>query len=190
MEGGERGIKRTLLASAKLLNPLLIIVLAIETDADADARVILHAVLAPRLLLAVAPLIVVRCGGGGAVAITGSAAIGFALDDQPTTASGHQLLEHAREFAGDLLEGALDGLVFPLIEHLDELLDAAVRGIQLGAPLGQGVPLRGEVVVLLECLLVDVPVFLERFVDLVQPLDHLVRFCLLVFLQRAVWEDA
>ena len=129
--------------------------LAVEADADAHARVVFHAVplLAALVLFLLRPL------------------IRFALDDQPASPGGDQLLEDHREFPTHLLERPLDGLVLALIQHRDQFLDARLAAVQLFSPFLQRVPLGGEVVVLLKGLLVHVPVLLERFVDLVQALD-------------------
>ncbi len=78
--------------------------LAVEADADANPGVVLHT-RPPRLVLAV--VFVLR------------RAVGFALDDKAAAASGHELLEDGGEFAGDLLEGALDSFVLALVQHGD-----------------------------------------------------------------------
>jgi len=156
-EGNREINKHTLLPAAELLDPLLIIMFAIETDADPHPRVILHA-LPLRLLL-------------GILLLPGDLPVRLPLDHEPSPPRGHQLLEHARKLPRDLLERALDGLVLALIEHGDQLLDGRVRGIEFLPPLREGIPLVGELVVLLKGLFVHVAVFLEGLVDFMQPLD-------------------
>ena len=64
-------------------------------------------------------LVLVRRVVGGAAGV----AVALALDDEPAFPGGHEAREDGGEFLGDLLEGALDGLVLALVEHLDQLLD-------------------------------------------------------------------
>lgn len=80
-------------------------------------------------------------------------------------AGGHELLEDGGELARHLLERALDGFVLGVVEMLDELLDGFLRGVELLAALEELLALRGEVVVLVKGLFVDVLVLLEGFVD-------------------------
>jgi hypothetical protein len=134
-------------------------VLAVEADADPNARVVLHAL--ARLVVAVLILRGARL------------AVRLALDDEPALARGHEPLEHGRELTRDLLEGALDGLVLALVEVVDELLDRALRRVELRPPLLERVALLGEIVELLKGLLVDVRVFLERLLDGVESLHCL-----------------
>lgn len=182
--GGEerRGERRilTLLPPTQLLDPLLIVVFAVEADADADARVVLDGFLP---------------GGGGVVLARGAVfsllpCVDFPLDHQPPPSGRHEFLKHLGELPTHLLERPLDGFVFPLVQHGDQLLDAVLRGFQLPAPFRQRVPLGGEVVVLLKGLFVDVAVFLQRFVDFMQFLDDGVGFGGFVFVEGAGGEDA
>src|SRR5689334_15484262 len=130
---GLKAVIRTLLPTTELLNTLLLVVLGVEADTDAYACVILDTL---ALLLALV---------GGA-----SSAVALALDDEAALASGHELFEDVGEFARDLLEGALDGLVLALIEHLNKLLDRILGFVELGASRRQVRALLGEDVVLLE----------------------------------------
>jgi hypothetical protein len=133
-------------------------VLAVKAHADPNPGVILHTL--PRLLLAI-------------LLLRAHLAVRLALDHQAALARGHQPLEDRRKLPGHLLEGALDGLVLALVEVVDELLDRALRRVELRAPLLERVALLCEVVELLESLLVDVRVLLERLLDGVEPLHGL-----------------
>jgi hypothetical protein len=77
----------------------------------------------------------------------------------------HELLEDGGELLGDLLEGALDGLVLALVKMRDELLDGGLGGVEFLAALEELVFLICEAVILLKGFLVDVLIFLERLVD-------------------------
>ena len=157
---GERAER--LLPARELLDALLLVVLGVEGDGDADARVVLHARVSPRL--------VVRLGQRRL-----ALRVALALDDEPASTRRNQAREDAGEFLGHLFEGALDGLVLALVEVLDEVTDGALGVTKLLAPLRQLVALAREVGVLLECFLVDVGVLFERFVDRAKFLDCLGR---------------
>lgn len=138
------------MSTGQLLNTLLLVLgLGVEGHADADARVVLDG----------AALLLVRVLGV-------HAAVGAALDDEAAVAGGHELLEDGGELLGDLLEGAFDGLVLALVQMRHELLDRLLRLVQLLASLEEAVLLRREAVVLVQRLLVDVLVLLERLLDL------------------------
>ena len=94
------GMGLTLLPSTKLLDALLLVLFAIERDADAYASVVLHA-----LALLVIGVILI------AVSL-----VGFALDDKTPTTSWDETLEYRRKLFGNLLESALDGLIFSLVQ--------------------------------------------------------------------------
>lgn len=170
----------TLLATAQLLDPLLIVMLAVETHANPYARVILH----PTGFLASLSFL------SKLFPFLANNPVRLPLDNQPPTSRRHQLLKDFRKLPAHLLESPLDRLILPLIQHADQLLDALLRTIQLPAAVLQRLLLRREVVVLLKRLLVHVPVFLEGLVDFVQALDDGVGFGGGVFLQGAVREDA
>lgn len=147
----------TLLTAAQLLDPLLLVErLGVERHADADARVVLDG---PALRLVL--------GLVGRVGLLPP--VGAALDHEPAVARGHELLEDVGELARHLLERALDGLVLALVQVVDELRDGRLRVGELRPPLEQLLLLRREAVVLLERLLVDVLVLLERVADLLEP---------------------
>ena len=54
--------------------------------------------------------------------------------DEPAPPLRHELLKHLLEILGNLLECPVDGLVFALVEHLDELFDRFGRCVELGPP--------------------------------------------------------
>jgi len=144
------------LTPAELLDLLLLVhSLGVERHADADAGVVLHTA---ALLLVVLLL---------------AARIAPALDYEPAVAGGDQALEDGGELLGDLLESALDRLVLDPIEVRDQLLNRLLRRVEFLAPLQQLLLLRGEVVVLLESLLVDVLELLQSFVDRLEPFGYL-----------------
>src|SRR3954447_25806505 len=93
----------TLLSTTQLLDPLLIIVLAIKADTDANPDIVLDT-LASFLIIGVNIIL------GSRVAVR------LALDNEATTAGRNQLLEHVVELARDLLECTLNGLVLALIK--------------------------------------------------------------------------
>jgi len=134
-----------------LLDTLLVVMLAVEADADANARVIFHA-LAPFVFRLVVRLL---------------RTIRLSLDDQPPPPGGDELLKHGGKFFAYLLKGPLNGLVLALIEDLDQFLDTRLAVVELGASFGKCVPLVREVVVLLKRLLVHMSVLLQRLVDFV-----------------------
>lgn len=158
-------MQHTLLPTTELLNPLLLVILAVERHADAHARVILDRLPSiPFLVLVV-------------LVVTTRRSIGLALDDEPPTTGRHEPLEDVGKLARDLLEGAFDGLVLALVEDVDELDDGLLRRVQLGPSLDQRVPLLGEVVVLLKGLLVHVSVLLQAIVHLVKSFHDLDNTC-------------
>ena len=87
------------------------------------------------------------------------------LNDESPTSGRHEPLEYLLEVARDLLEGALDGFVLPLVKNLDQLLDRLRRLVEVLAPLDELVALLREVVILFEGLLVDVGELFQAFVD-------------------------
>lgn len=95
------------------------------------------------------------------------------LDDQPASARRHELLKHPLKIARDLLECALDRLVLPLVEDLDELLNRCGGRIKLSAPREELITLFREVGVLLESFFIHMREFFEPFVGVVQFLDEL-----------------
>jgi hypothetical protein len=56
----------------------------------------------------------------------------------------------------------------------NQLLDGRLRGVKLFSSLQQLLLLRGEAVILLKGLFVDVLVFLELLVDILEPLRYLI----------------
>lgn len=96
-----------------------------------------------------------------------------ALNNESPASCGHELLEHLLEVLRNLLECPLDSLVLALIKHIDELADGVCRLVELRPALLELIALLREVVVLLECFLVDVGELLERLVNLMQFLDEL-----------------
>lgn len=97
----------------------------------------------------------------------------LALNNELAMTSGNQFQEHFGKVLGHLLESSLNGLVLALIQRLDQFANGCVRGIQLLFALVQRVPLLGEAAVLLKGLLVDVTVFLQLLVHLVDLLQKL-----------------
>ena len=172
--GGKEGGNHTLLPPTELLDPLLVVVLAVKRDADPHTRIILHALASLRIR----------------VVLISDLSIRLALYNQPSSPRRNQFLKHACEFPRDLLERALDGFVFALIKHGDQLLDRRLRGIEFFPSLRERVPLVGELVVLLKSLFIHVAVFLEGFVDFMQPLDDGVAFRLFELGEGFLREDA
>jgi hypothetical protein len=95
--------RRTLLSTTQLLDSLLLIVLAVEGDADANTCVVLHAL--PGFLI---------------IGVFTSALVSPSLDYQTATASGYQALEDGCELLGDLLEGSLNGFILTLIQDFNK----------------------------------------------------------------------
>ena len=89
----------TLLSTTQLLYFLLIIVLAVERNADANASITLNALSVLRLRIILRTI----------------ALISLALDDETTTTSWYETFKDLCEFLGNLLECSLDGFVFALI---------------------------------------------------------------------------
>jgi hypothetical protein len=125
---------------------------AVEGHADTNASVVLHTLTG----------LIVR------IFFLSNTLISLALNDQPTTTSWNQTLEDRSKLLGDLFESSLDGLILSLIQDLDKVLDRRLRIIKFLSSLQQAVSLSGEVVVLFECLLVDMLVFLERIIDFLE----------------------
>lgn len=147
------GCLHTFLATAELLNALLLIVLAVETDGNAHTSIVLHtfALLIITILIFTIPLVCPL------------------LNDQTATASRDKSLENLREFFRNLLESALDGFVLPKIQNIYKLFDRRLRRVKLLPSLREGLSLRGEIIVLFKRLFIDVLVLLEGFVNLLQP---------------------
>lgn len=137
----------TLLSTTELLNALLIIMLAIEADADSNTDIVLHTL---------ACILIVRIN----LLTRASRMVCLALDDETTTTCRNKLFKHIVKLAGHLLEGSLNGLVLALIKDRDEIIDRLLRCVQLGTTGGQRLTLFGETVVLLKCLLVDMRILL------------------------------
>lgn len=49
--------------------------------------------------------------------------INTTLDDEPSLTRGDELLEYFLEVLRNLFEGTLNGLIFPHVEHLNELFN-------------------------------------------------------------------
>lgn len=126
--------------------------LGVEGNADTDTSVVLNG----------AALLLVRVLGV-------HAAVGAALDDEAAVAGGNELLKYGGKLLRDLLERTFYGLIFTLVQVSHELLDRLLRLVQLLAALEQPVLFRREAVVLVQRLLVDVLVLLERLLDLHEP---------------------
>lgn len=103
----------TFLAAAELLDALLLVMLAVETDTDAYTSVILDTLASLLLVIVVVGLYTIRP----------------ALDDEATTTGRDEFLEHGSKLAADLSECTLDGLVLTLIEDLDEFFDGLMAGL-------------------------------------------------------------
>jgi hypothetical protein len=116
--------------------------LAVEADANPYSCVIFNTF--PPVVLALLILFLSRLD------------ISSSLYNQTTFASWHQFLKDGCKFARHLLEGSFNGLIFALIQMIDQLLDRLLRGIQLCSTLDQGLPLLGKIVVLFKSLLIDV----------------------------------
>lgn len=93
--------------------------------------------------------------------------------DEPSPAARDELLEDLGKVLRDLLESALDGLVLPCVEDVDELEDRLLRVVELLLPRKQLVALLREGRVLLVGLLVDVGEAFERLVHLAKLLEQL-----------------
>jgi hypothetical protein len=118
---------------------------AVEGHADANASVVLYTLTG---------LIV-------GIFFLSNTLVSLALNDQSTTSSWNQTLEDRSKLLGDLFKSPLDGLIFSLIQHLDKVLNRRLRIIKFLSSFQQAVSLSGKVVVLFECLLVDMLIFLE-----------------------------
>ena len=156
----------TLLSSTQLLDPLLFVVSTIERDADTHARIILHRPL--RLLLLLPPLsffivfivtvVIIILVLGVRFIVRWGRTIHLTLNDQSTTTGRDETLKDVRKLARHLFEGPFDGLVFTLIEDIDEFDDGRLGRIQFASSLDERVPLFGEVVILFKGLLVHVSI--------------------------------
>jgi len=91
--------------------------------------------------------------------------INFPLNNQSSTTGWDELFKHFLKVFRDLFERSFDRFILPLIQNLDKLLDRLCRRVKVLAALDELVPLFREVIVLLECLLVDVPELLEAIVN-------------------------
>lgn len=141
---------RTLLSTTELLHLLLLVILlGVEGDGDAHTVVVLHR--APALLF-----IIDRVG---------ATAIVPPLDDESALARGDQSLKDPGKLLGDLFECALNGLILDTVEMGHKFLNRGLRRVKLLPALQQLLLLRGEVVVLLKGLLVDMLELLQRLVD-------------------------
>jgi hypothetical protein len=140
------------LSTTQLLNTLLIVMFAVETNADSHTNIILNTVSSLIIRFFVFSL----------------ASISSSLDHETATTGWDKPLENGGEFLGDLLEGSFDSLVFTLIQDLNELLNGRLRIIELLSALCQGISLTSEGIVLLESFLVDMLVLLKSLVDLLQ----------------------
>jgi hypothetical protein len=78
------------------------------------------------------------------------------LNDEPPSACRNEGLEDFRKVLRHLFESALDRFVLALIQNSNEFLDGGGRLLELLSSVEKFVALLGEVVVLLESLLVDV----------------------------------
>jgi hypothetical protein len=92
------------LSTTQLLDTLLLIVLAVEGDADTNTGVVLNA-LSGLLLIGI---------------FTGTL-ISLSLNDETSTASWYKALENGCELLGDLLKGSLNGFILALIQDFNEL---------------------------------------------------------------------
>lgn len=143
----------TLLSTAELLDLLLLVRdLGVERNANANTRVVLHT---GRLLVRL----------DRAVFVT---SVRLALDDQTAVTGWHELFENSCKLLGHLLKSPLYRFVLGLVQMLNQLLNRFLRSVELLASLEELLPLRGEAVVLVESLLVDVFILLERLVDFAQ----------------------
>lgn len=61
--------------------------------------------------------------------------INTTLDDEPALASRDKLFEYFLEVLRNLFEGTLNGLIFPHVEHLNELFNRTGRLVQLLTPV-------------------------------------------------------
>ena len=103
------------LASGELANLLLLVVLGVEGDGDADAGVLGDFV-----------ALVGLCFLFAVVFVRGSAshiAVGFAVDDEPALANGYELLEYLIKGLCHLFECTGDGFIFTLIEHVNQVFN-------------------------------------------------------------------
>lgn len=165
---GERAER--FLATGELLDALLLVVLAVEGDGDADARVVFDR--RGALFLAVASGHLFVAFVVEAVAAAGLL-VALALDDEHAAAGGHELDKDFGEGLGDLLEGPLNGFVFALVEDVDEVFDGFATCVKLFLPVGEVLSLFGEVFVLLEGFLVHVGILFEGFVHFAETLGGL-----------------
>jgi hypothetical protein len=90
------------LATAQLLNTLLLVMLTVEADTNANADVIFYAC---------AALFIVRLNL--IVSVEGS--VGLSLNDQAATARGNKLFKDIGKLAGYLFECAFNGFILPLV---------------------------------------------------------------------------
>jgi hypothetical protein len=140
-----------------LLDLLLLVHLRVERYFDANSSVILDT----------AAILSVRVFG------ISPALVSFPLDDQAPTPCRNQPLKDLREFFRDLLEGPLNCLIFALIEMRNQLLNGRLGSIKFFSSPQKLFLLRCKAVVLLKGLLVDVLVFLEFLVDILESLRDL-----------------
>lgn len=115
-----------LLSARELLDALLLVVLGVEGHCDADARVVLYTSLAAVSRSTGAFGFLFGFFGRGA-----SLPIGSSLDYEAAFAGRYELYEDLLEILGHLLEGTGDSLVFPLVEHIDEVADRLARCVKL-----------------------------------------------------------
>ena len=130
-----------------------------ERNLDLDAAVLLGESPRRGVLLRLLGVGVLRAG-----ALAGL----LALHDQLTLAPGHELGEHLAEVQGHLLERALDGLILLLVQVRHQLADLAVRLVELAPADLHRLALLGELLVLVQRLLVDVPELRQLLVRLAQ----------------------
>lgn len=84
--------------------------LAIETNADPNSNIILYTLL--RILIIRFEFVILSLG-----------TVCFALDNQTPAACRDELLENGGKFTRHLLKGSLNGLILPLVQHLDQIIN-------------------------------------------------------------------
>lgn len=140
-----------------------------------DTRVIVNRTLLSFFGLLHVVLILINPCHAGLIGINRATSylVNTPLDNETPSSSRDQLLKNLFKVTGNLFECALDGFIFPLIEHFHKLLDGLGRLVQLFTSLEQLITLLSEIVVLFESFLVDMRKLLETLVNCMQLLDEL-----------------
>ena len=133
-----------------MLDPLLVVVLAVEADADTNPGIVLDSVSLLTLFSTLFCLFLV----------TSSDPVCPTLNDEPALSSRHELFEDACKLFADLPEGTLNGLIFSLIEYVYQFSDTGQRRFEFLSASLEVFSLPGKRIVLLKRLFVDMSIAL------------------------------